>query len=141
MVHSDSGSHFQQLDGTRQALRQQTAAREETERLLADARNTMHDLETKLGHERLARDEVTQRINAERLQLEELLTAMQEGLTRPRKPLASKSVSVRTRCATALPPTCSNKMSIFASSRFYSGTPSWIRPRSTPVSLPRRSGR
>ena len=38
-----------------QALRQQTAAREEAERLLADARNTIHDLETKLGHERLAK--------------------------------------------------------------------------------------
>ena len=80
MVHSDSGSRFQQLDAARQALRQQTAAREEAERLLADARNTIHDLETKLGHERLARDEVTQRINAERLQIEEALTAAQEKL-------------------------------------------------------------
>ena len=38
IVHSDSGSRLQQLDATRQALRQQTAAREEAERLLADAR-------------------------------------------------------------------------------------------------------
>src|SRR5580700_1122350 len=80
MVHSDSGSRFQQLDAARQALRQQTAAREEAERLLVDARNTIHDLETKLGHERLARDEVTQRTNAERLQIEEALTVAQEEL-------------------------------------------------------------
>ena len=59
-------------------------AREEAERLLADARNTIHDLETKLGHERLARDEVTERINAERLQIEEALTAVQEELATER---------------------------------------------------------
>jgi hypothetical protein len=80
IVHGDSGSRLQQLDAARQSLQQQTAAREEAERLLADARNTIHDLETKLGHERLARDEVTQRINAERLQIEEALTAAQEEL-------------------------------------------------------------
>jgi hypothetical protein len=84
MVHSDGGSRFQQLDAARQALRQQTAAREESERLLADARNTIHDLETKLGHERLARDEVAQRINAERLLIEEALTAVQEELATER---------------------------------------------------------
>ena len=84
IVHSDSGSRLQQLDATRQALRQQTAAREEAERLLVDARNTIHDLETKLGHERLARDEVTQRINAERLQIEEALTAVQGELVTER---------------------------------------------------------
>jgi hypothetical protein len=80
MIHSDSGSRLQQLDAARQSLQQQTAAREEAERLLADARNTIRDLETKLGHERLARDEVAQRINAERLQIEEALTAAQEEL-------------------------------------------------------------
>ena len=80
IVHSDSGSRLQQLDAARQSVRQQTAAREEAERLLADARNTIHELETKLGHERLARDEVTQRFNSERLQIEEALTAVQEEL-------------------------------------------------------------
>ena len=84
MVHSDSGSRFQQLDAAREALRQQTAAREEAERLLADARNTIHDLETKLGHERLARDEVRQRIDVERLQFEEALTTVQEELATER---------------------------------------------------------
>ena len=83
-IHSDSGGRLQQLDAARQALKEQTASREEAERLLADARNIIHDLETKLGHEHLARDEVTQRINAERLQLEELLSAVQEELATER---------------------------------------------------------
>ena len=84
LVHGDNGSRLQQFDAARQALRQLTAAREEAERLLADARDTIHDLETKLGHERLARDEVRQRINAERLQIEEALTAVQEELVTER---------------------------------------------------------
>ena len=94
MVRSDSGSRLQQLDAARQAIRQQTAAREEAERLLADARNTIHDLETKLGHERLARDEVAQRISAERLQIEEALTAVQEELATER---AMRARAERTR--------------------------------------------
>jgi hypothetical protein len=84
MVHSDGGSRLQQLDAARQALRLQIVAREEAERLLADARTTIHDLETKLGHERLARDEVIQRVNAERLRIEEALTAVQEELATER---------------------------------------------------------
>jgi hypothetical protein len=114
IVHSDSGSRLQQLDATRQALRQQTAAREEAERLLVDARNTIHDLETKLGHERLARDEVTQRINAERLQIEEALTAVQEELVteravraraereRAEAAVATQTAEQRTRQRTAI---------------------------------------
>jgi hypothetical protein len=84
ILHGNSGSRLQQLDAARQSLRQQTAAREEAERWLADARNTIHDLETKLGHERLARDEVTQRVNIERLQIEQALTAAQEELVTER---------------------------------------------------------
>jgi hypothetical protein len=84
VVHGDSGSRLQQLDTARQGLRQQTAAREEAERLLADARNTIHDLETKLGHERLAKDEVTQQADAERQKVEEALTVVQEELAAER---------------------------------------------------------
>ena len=84
LVHGDSGSRLQQLDAARQALRQQTAAREEAERLLADARNTIHDLETKLGHERLANDEAAQRTSAEKRQIDEALTAVQEELATER---------------------------------------------------------
>jgi hypothetical protein len=84
IVHGDSGSRLQQLDAARQALRQQTAAREEAERLLAEARNTIHDLETKLGHERLAKDEVTQQADAERQKVEEALIVVQEELAAER---------------------------------------------------------
>jgi hypothetical protein len=84
IVHSDSGSRLQQLETARQALRQQTAAREEAERLLAEARKTIHDLETKLGHERLAKDEVTQRADAERQKVKEALTGVQEELAAER---------------------------------------------------------
>ena len=84
LVHGDSGSRLQQLDAARQSLRQQTAAREEAERLLAEARNNIHDLETKLGHERLANDEVAQRTSAEKRQIEEALTAVQEELATER---------------------------------------------------------
>ena len=84
VVHSDSGSRLQQLDAARHALREQTTAREEAERALADARNTIHDLETKLGHERLAKDEVTQRADAERQKVEEALTGVQEELAAER---------------------------------------------------------
>jgi hypothetical protein len=52
--------------------------------LRASASNRSASLETKLGHERLARDEVTQRINAERLQIEEALTAVWEELATER---------------------------------------------------------
>jgi hypothetical protein len=116
LVHGDSGSRLQQLDAARQSLRQQTAAREEADRLLADARNTIHDLETKLGHERLARDEVAQRINAERLQVEEALTVVESELAteralraaaereRDEAIVATRTAEQRQRTAAALPP-------------------------------------
>jgi hypothetical protein len=119
IVHSDSGSRLQQLDAARQALRQQTAAREEAERLLAEARNTIHDLETKLGHERLAKDEVTQRADAERQKVEEALTGVQEELAAERalraqaercdeaavaRQTAEQRLRQRTAAKAALPP-------------------------------------
>ena len=58
--------------------------REEAEQLLAEARNTIHDLETKLGHKRLAKDEVTQRADAERQKVEEALTVVPEELAAER---------------------------------------------------------
>jgi hypothetical protein len=85
IIHRHNGPDIaNELDSARQALLVQTSAREEAERTLAEARNTIHDLETKLGHERIAKDELTQRINAERLQIEEALTATQEELAAER---------------------------------------------------------
>ena len=58
----DNSSRVNQLAATREALQAQTTAREEAEQMLAEARHTIHDLQTKLGHERLARDEAVQRV-------------------------------------------------------------------------------
>ena len=57
------------------------------------------------------------------------------------KPLASRSVSARTHCATASPRICSSRMSTSVSSRCCWGTASLIRPRSMRVLRPRRSAR
>jgi hypothetical protein len=60
---------------------------------------------------------------------------------RQRKPLASRSVSARTHCATASPPICSSRMSISESSRCCWGIPSSLQPRSMRLWRPRRSAR
>ena len=60
---------------------------------------------------------------------------------RLRKPLASRSVSARTHCATASPRTCSSRMSTSVSSRCCWVIPSSIRPHSMRVLRPRRSAR
>ena len=46
-----------QLDVARQAIRAEAAARERAERSLNEARITIRDLQTKVAHERLAKDE------------------------------------------------------------------------------------
>jgi chromosome segregation ATPase len=46
-----------QLDVARQAIRSEAAARERAERSLAEAQVLIRDLQTKLAHERLAKDE------------------------------------------------------------------------------------
>lgn len=80
VIHSDRGSRLQQLEAMRQALQERTAAREEADRLLLDARNAVRDLETKLAHERLAKYEMAQRASAERQKFEEALAAVQDKL-------------------------------------------------------------
>src|SRR2546430_83154 len=71
-----NGSLVDQLETTRQGLRAQATAREEAERTLVDAQNTIRDLQTKLAHERLAKDEVTQHADAGHQQLEQTLAAV-----------------------------------------------------------------
>jgi hypothetical protein len=73
---SDFSSRVNQLAATRDALQAQTTAREEAEQMLAEARHTIHDLQTKLGHERLARDEAVEHVaSAKRKVEQELATA------------------------------------------------------------------
>jgi hypothetical protein len=76
----DNSSRVNQLAATRDALQAQTTAREEAERMLAEARHTIHDLQTKLGHERLARDEVVQRVESAKRDVEQKLAADRQEL-------------------------------------------------------------
>ncbi len=76
----DNSSRVNQLAATREALQAQTTAREESERMLAEARHTIHDLQTKLGHERLARDEAVQRVESAKRDVEQNLAAAWQEL-------------------------------------------------------------
>ena len=62
----DEGAGTNKLDSARQALREQIAAREHAEQLLQDARATIQDLQTKLAHERLAKEDAIRRVQDER---------------------------------------------------------------------------
>jgi hypothetical protein len=77
---SDFSSRVNQLAATRDALQAQTTAREEAEQMLAEARLTIHDLQTKLGHERLARDEAVQRVESAKREVEQELAAARRDL-------------------------------------------------------------
>jgi hypothetical protein len=61
----DDGVNTNKLDATRQALREQVEARERAEHMLQEAQAMIHGLQTKLAHERLARDEAIQRTDGE----------------------------------------------------------------------------
>ena len=75
---SETGTN--QLAAARQALREQFAAREEAERALAELQAVNRDLQTKLAHERLARDEAVNRAEAARQAAEQALQAVRDEL-------------------------------------------------------------
>jgi chromosome segregation ATPase len=74
VIHRDhrqeDSSSTNQLDAARQAIRSQAAAREHAERALAEAQNSMRALQTMLAHERLAKNEVILRADADRQALQ-----------------------------------------------------------------------
>ena len=76
----DDGASTNKLDATRQALREQIEAREQAEHLLQEAQATIRDLQTKLAHERLARDEAIQRVDSEKQVVEQALQRVQDEL-------------------------------------------------------------
>jgi hypothetical protein len=85
VVHGEHGNSLvQQLEAARQALRAQTAASEEAERALAEARNTIRDLQTKLAHESLAKDEASSHADAEHQRIEKALATAQQELAAER---------------------------------------------------------
>jgi hypothetical protein len=75
VIHRDQGDA-----SARQALRAQVVTREHAAHLLQDAQATIHDLQTKLVHERLARDEAVQRVDSEKQLLEQALQRVREEL-------------------------------------------------------------
>jgi flagellar biosynthesis GTPase FlhF len=77
----DDGANTNKLDATRQALREQIEAREQAEHLLQEAQATIRDLQTKMAHDRLARDEAIQRTNSEKQVVEQALQRVQEELS------------------------------------------------------------
>jgi septal ring factor EnvC (AmiA/AmiB activator) len=97
VVHHEGGG-TNQLEAARQAIRALTAVREQAERQLLEAQATIRDLETKLAHERLARDEAAHRAAAERDDREKALHSAQAELD------AERAVrrSVEEQLATAL---------------------------------------
>jgi hypothetical protein len=85
IVHGERGNSLvQQLDAARQALRAQSTSFEEAERALAEARNTIRDLQTKLAHESLAKDEAGRHADAEHQRIGKALATAQEELAAER---------------------------------------------------------
>jgi hypothetical protein len=99
----DDGANTNKLDATRQALREQIEARERAEHLLQEAQATIHDLQTKLAHERFARDEAIQRVDGDRQVVEQALLRVQEELAIERDQ-RQKVVQERDETAVALRP-------------------------------------
>jgi len=69
------------LDAARQTIRALTAAKERSERLLTETQAQVRDLQTKLGHERLAKDEVISSVEADRKAVELTLQAVRLELS------------------------------------------------------------
>jgi hypothetical protein len=82
VIHRDQGDASGTV--TRQALRAQVATREHAEHLLQEAQATIHDLQTKLVHERLASDEAVQRVDSEKQVVEQVLQRVREELAAER---------------------------------------------------------
>jgi chromosome segregation ATPase len=82
MIHRDQDNRAgtNKLDATTQALHEQVAARENAEHRLQEVQATIRDLQTKLAHERLARDEALQRAISEKQVVEQALQRVQDEL-------------------------------------------------------------
>jgi hypothetical protein len=82
--HDESGGGTNRLDAAQAALREQIEAREHVETFLREAQATIRDLQTKLAHERLDRDEGAQRADAEQRQLGETMASLRQELEHER---------------------------------------------------------
>jgi hypothetical protein len=83
------------LESARNAIRAQAAARERAERALADAQATIRDLQTKLAHERMAKDEAIRRVDTERSTAQQAWQALQDELASERQARGRLAVELR----------------------------------------------
>jgi hypothetical protein len=60
--HPDGEAGTNQLDAARQAIRSEATAKERAQRLLEESQAVIRDLQTKLGHERLAKNEALESV-------------------------------------------------------------------------------
>ena len=103
VVHHE-GAGTNQLEAARQTIRTLTAVREQTERQLAEAQTTIRDLQTKLAHERIARDEAVQRVATEGEDIEKALQSAQatlEAERSARRATEEKLAAALARCSEA----------------------------------------
>lgn len=82
LIHrqSEEGVGTNLLGAARRALGEQVAAREAAEHALAEAQGMIRDLQTKLAHERLGRDEQAARVDAERRADQQAIEALRAEL-------------------------------------------------------------
>src|SRR5262249_50712062 len=80
IIHRDDGGGLNQLEAARETIRSLTAAQEELERSLAAAQETIRDLQTKLAHEHIARDEAAQRFGSDKQGIEQALQSVRAAL-------------------------------------------------------------
>jgi hypothetical protein len=73
-----------QLDAARQTIRSLTATRERAERSLAEAQATIRNLQTKLMHERMSKDEAISRASSETQAAERTIESAQAELVAER---------------------------------------------------------
>jgi hypothetical protein len=100
--HHDGEPGTNQLEAARQAIRSQAAATERAERSLEEAQAVIHDLQTKLGHERIAKVEAidaVRRLEADRQTIQQALQTVQAELAAER--VARQGAEGRVRKAVA----------------------------------------
>jgi hypothetical protein len=82
--HPEGESGTNQLEAARQTIRSLTTAKERAERSLDEAQATIRDLQTKLAHERMGKDEAIQRAEADRRADQRALQTVQAELVAER---------------------------------------------------------
>jgi chromosome segregation ATPase len=80
VIHRDESGGINQLEVARETIQSLTAAQEELERSLTAAQETIRDLQTKLAHERIARDEAMKHFASDKHGFEQALQSVRAEL-------------------------------------------------------------